>query len=49
MAAFRLIAFRDRRVNLTAVEYDECFDALTGLLEQTNDERFRIDDDSEEK
>jgi len=49
MAAFRLIAFRDRRCNLTATEYDECFDSLTGLLEQTNDERFRIEPEEEEE
>jgi len=35
--------FKQRRLNLTEEQFDECVDNLIGFLEELNDERYRLE------
>lgn len=41
-ALFQLLCFKRRIVGMTERHFDDCFDVVTGLLEEANNERFRL-------
>jgi len=41
-ALFQLLCFKRRLVGMTEQHFDDCFDAVTTLLEEANNERFRL-------
>lgn len=42
IAVTQLIAFRRGMVGMTQGAFDEAFDAITGFLEQCNNETYRL-------
>lgn len=43
-----LLLFKQRRIPLTETEYDMYFDTCLELLEEVNNERFRLDQRKED-
>lgn len=37
-----LVLFKQRRLNIGEEMYDQCVDTIVGLLEEVNDEKFRL-------
>jgi len=37
-----LTMFKQRRINLDVETYETCIDVIVGLLEEVNDEKFRL-------
>jgi len=37
-----LVAFRDRKLNLDEEIFEQCLDTLIGLLEDVNNEKYRL-------
>jgi len=38
-----LCMFKQRRLNLTQVEFDQCLDTVIDLLDECNNEKFRLE------
>lgn len=37
-----LVAFRDRKLNLDEEVFEQCFDTVVSLLEDCNNEKYRV-------
>jgi len=37
-----LVLFKQRRLNIDQVTYDQCLDVIIDLLEECNNEKFRL-------
>jgi len=38
-----LLLFKQRRIPLTQTQFDQCFDTIVDVLDEANNEKFRLD------